>query len=517
MTQVFINGNEIDVDQDTVVAAWYGNVSFGELGKRKGARTNNWVAPFSNKNRSAFDGCDQVSSWSNVVYRRGTISVLVDGTEVFQGWTIVNEAEEGFNIQSFATASDFYSQITTKKLRVLDLSQYSHVWSEAVVKNSWNNTSGYNYAFVEYGKEWPFSLIPVNYLLPQIFFKDVVKAIAADAGYTLYGDVLSDPLYQKHVVIPNTYPLPYSYGAASINLALYLPDLLQSKLWLDFGNIYGLQFDIDDEVKEIRCNYLDDLLFNEAEDWSSKVDATDKKKITYRFKDYGQTSYLAYKEYNEQGQQFGDFAKSVAIDDTVLKDSADIYRSEFYLIANLSAPTVWQTYTYLAKLGFSGIWKVGTTYIAGGGVNTVYRNGTYYKAIEDSTGEDPALSPAFWEVVKESDVFNITSRPMYGTLEVDPGFYIEVDLSTGPEIITRKITNRGLTWPELYPKYYRVFSKVIQRTKIVDMLLKLNRSDINQLDFTRLKQIDGELYVLQSIDEYKLNYVDSTQVNLVRL
>lgn len=514
MTQVFINGQEIDVDQDTIVAAWYGNVSFGELGKRKGARTNNWTAPFSNKNRGVFDGCDQINSWSNVVYRRGSITVLVDGVEVFLGWCTVNEAKDGFELQSYATASDFYSQITTKKLRALDFSQYSHVWSEAVVKNSWSNTSGYIYAFVEYGKEWPFSLIPTDYLLPQLFFKDVILAIATDAGYTITGDVFDNPTFQKHVITPNTFPLPYVYGAPSVNLALYLPDLLQSKVWLDFSNIYGLQFDVDDQVKEIRCNYIDDLLFSEAEDWTGKVDSSDKKKITYRFKDYGQTSYLAYKEYNEQGQQFGDYSQAVAIDDTVLKEEADIYRSEFYLMTNATAPTVWKTFTYLAKVGFSGIWKSVTNYFEG---TFTYRNGTYYKALQDSTNQDPASTSGYWEPVKESDIWGITSRPMYGILEIDPGFYINVDMSTGPELITRKITNRGLTWPELYPKYYRVFSRVIQRTKIVEMLLKLNRSDINQLDFTRLKEIDGELYVLQSVDEYKLNFVDSTQVTLVRL
>lgn len=514
MTQVFINGNEIDVDQDTVVAAWYGNLSFGELSKRKGVRTNNWVAPFSNRNRGAFDGCENISSWSEVVYRRGEISVLVDGVEVFQGWCTVNEASDGYQIQCYATASDFYSQVTTKKLRALDLSAFTHVWSEAVVKNSWTNTSGYIYAFVEYGKEWPFGLIPVDYLLPQIFFKEVVRAIAADAGYSITGDVFNNPTFQKHVIVPNSFPLPYMYGAAAVNLSLYLPDLLQSKVWLDFANIYGLQFDVDDQVKEIRCNYIDDLLFSEAEDWTSKVDSSEKKTISYRFKDYGQTSYLAYKEYNEQGQQFGDYAQAISIDDTVLKEEADAYRSEFYLIANVSAPTVWKTYSYLSKVGFAGLWRSVSNYFEGG---FVFRNGTYYKAIQDSLNQDPATSSGYWEPAKESDIWGITSRPMYGMLEIDPSFYINVDLSTGPEIITRKITNRGLTWSELYPKYYRVFSRIIQRTKIVEILLKLNRSDINQLNFTRLKEIDGELYVLQSVDEYKLNFVDSTKATLVRL
>jgi hypothetical protein len=62
-----------------------------------------------------------------------------------------------------------------------------------------------------------------------------------------------------------------------------------------------------------------------------------------------------------------------------------------------------------------------------------------------------------------------------------------------------------------------VFSRILQRTKIVEMLLKLSYSDINQLDFTRPKRIDNELYIVQSIDQYKVGENESTVVDLIRL
>jgi hypothetical protein len=517
MVEVFVNGSLIDVDQDTTIAASYGNVSFGELSKRRGAKTNNWSAPFSPTNKLVFGSCEVAGSWSDVPYRKGTIRVDLDGVTVFEGWCMLDESKDEYEILAFAGASDFYSLISQRNLRTLDLSQYDHNYNETVIRNSWNNTDGYIYAFVEYGKEWNGSLVPPDSLKPQIFFKDVVKAIVANAGYTITGEVLTDPKFLKHVIIPTVFPWPFTFGQ-DVDLAAYLPDLLQSKVWLDFANIYGLQFDVDDQVKEIRADYIDDILFAEPEDWTGKVDTTERHKTSYRFSDYGQLSYLRYKEMKLSNVTFPDYSKEVAIDDHTLKETADIYKSEFCLIWNATTPTVWNTYTFSAKNGFSGIWNSATSYVYNGSEGSrVWYQGSYYKSIQTGTNKVPPAEPLYWEAIPEADVFDVVVRPTYGMLESDPVFYVNVAFSTGAESIYRKVTNRGLLWTEIYPTRYRVFSRILQRTKIVEMLLKLSYSDINQLDFTRPKRIDNELYIVQSIDQYKVGENESTVVDLIRL
>jgi hypothetical protein len=116
MVEVFVNGSLIDVDQDTTIAASYGNVSFGELSKRRGAKTNNWSAPFSPTNKLVFGSCEVAGSWSDVPYRKGTIRVDLDGVTVFEGWCMLDESKDEYEILAFAGASDFYSLISQRNL-----------------------------------------------------------------------------------------------------------------------------------------------------------------------------------------------------------------------------------------------------------------------------------------------------------------------------------------------------------------------------------------------------------------
>lgn len=520
-TEVYINDELFDLDEETTLVASFGNISFGELRKRKGVKSNVSSGPFSPRNKRIYEGAEVPGSFSLVPYRRATIRIEVGGVVQFEGFCSLEESYTGYNFQSFSGASDFYSLITTRKLNLIDLSDYAHVWNDTNVKNSWTNITGYIYAFTEYGKEIPGPIMP-EYLLPQLYFHTIVKAIAESNGYTLEGEVLTNDRYLKHVLIPNLFPLAIAYGG-TWDLTTLLPDVTQSKVWLDFANIYGLQFDIDDASKIIKASYIDDLLFNTGQDWTTKIDKSEKRKTRYRFPEYGQASYLKYKAdpITEANGCYQDFKKTVAIDDHNLKAEGDIYKSDFYLIQDVD-PVLFPdgravTRTFVTKPGkaFQGIWDPGTSYNQSEN-GSVWRNGTYYKPIQDSAGEDPATEPTFWTPILEKDIWDIKSRPMYGTLTVDVASVIEVALVV-PETVTKIINNTGMSWEDTYPLHYRVFGRIIVRTKIVDELIKLNYADVNQLDFTKPKIIDNEVYLLQEVKQYKLNERDSTICELVRL
>jgi hypothetical protein len=525
-TEVYINGELFDLDEETAIAASYGNISFGELSKRKGVKSNNWTGPFSLQNKRIFESCEVPGSNSEVPYFRVDVRVDVSGVTVFEGWGTLEESEEGYSIQSYAGATDFYAAINNKKLRDLDLSQYNHIWNESNIRNSWTNVDGYIYPFVEYGKEWPSSGpangIPPDYLLPQLYFKDVVRAIAEGAGYTLSGAVLStNDRYKKHLIISNNWPLPIAYGGAW-DIAQLLPDLTQSKVWLDFANIYGLQFEVNHELGEIIAYYIDDALFNEPDDWTGKIDRSRKRKTKYRFEDYGQTSYLRFKydPVTEENAAYQDFQKALTVADGNLKTEADIYKSEFYLIQDVD-PVAFPlgrttTRTHLAKVSFSGIWTSAFTYTVAGEGTRVWYNGTYYKAIQTSTNKVPASEPTYWTPVDEKDIWSTKSRPMYGLLKTDVSSYIQVNFST-PAQVTRLVDNGDLSWEYSYTNHYRLFGRLLNKTKRVTDLIKLNYADINQLRFDRLKRIDGELYVVDQISQYMLNRNESTIVDLIRV
>lgn len=526
-TEVYINGQIIDLDEDSTVSATYGNITFGEMNKRKGVKAVGWTAPFTNTNKLVLENCEISSSESDIPYRDNTIRVDIEGVPVFEGFCIVTEASDGYEIDSYAGASDFYSHINATKLSALDLSAYNHIWGEAAIRNSWTAIDGYVYAFVNYGREQFFTIgdypqvqiLPPSHMMPQVFLSTVIKAIASDAGYTVSGDVLNNDRFLHHVIIANKFPVPIIYGG-TFDISTVLPDVMQSKVWLDFANIYGLQFDINDATKEIRCIYIDDLLFNDPEDWTDKVDRSEKNKTKYRVDDYGQSSFLRFKSdsVTDQNGLPQDYSKEISIDDRSLDPEKDIYKSDFYLPTNRLYPfneNIPYTNTFNIKSGqYAGIWDSTYTYFQAG--LYVWKNGTYYVSTDVSLNKDPASNPNFWQPKTEKDIWDIKSKPMYGILSVDLASPMKIAFST-PTTVNRVIKATGLEWPTSYSRHWKVFSRIIKKTKLVDILIKLNYADINQVSFDRLKIIDGEMYVLEEITQFKLNKPDSTICKFIRL
>jgi hypothetical protein len=520
-TEVYIDGSLVDIDEEETIAATYGNISFGQLSKRKGVKSNTYTLPFSQRNKLIYEGCEVRGSYSVKPYRRGVIEVKISGVTVFEGWCVLDQSQNGYEVQSFAGASDFYTQINNRKLVDLDLSAWDHVWNEPNIKSSWTRTEGYNYSFVEYGKEFAFDTIPPDYLLPQIFFHTVVRQIAADAGYTLIGDVLDNPRFLAHVIIPNKFPLTVNYGG-DMSLTDLLPDVTQSKVWLDFANMYGQQFDINDFTKEIRCSYIDDVLFSEPQDWTSKVDTSEERKVRYRFDSMGQNTILKYKSETVESSVNAasqDFRKTIVVDDEVLQEEATLYESQFFLVQDIdpTIPTsrvITRTFTTKAGKGFSGIWQDDLTYVGG----VVFYNGTYYESLQQSgnLNKVPPAEPTYWKAIAEKDVWDIKNRPMYGILEINPVLTLQVAFPT-PVTITRIVNNTNMDWSYIYQHHYRVFDRMKDRTKRVTELVKISYSDINQLAFNRSKRIDNELYYLEEVSQFKLNKKDSTYVELVRI
>lgn len=517
MTEIYINDLLADLEDEETITGTYAGVSFGNLAKRKGIKGTTQVLPFSQQNKLIYDGAEVQGSHSDKPYRRATYRVEIDGVIVFEGWAVLDESKEGYEVQSFAGASDFYNVISNKKLSDIDLSDYSHVWNEPNIINSWTNTSGYIYAFTEYGKEFPFNLVSPDYILPQMFFHTVIKQIVADAGYTLHGAILTNTKFLNQLVLANKFPLAIAYGGTWDLATLLDPALTQSKMWLDFANMYGLQFDINELNGEIYATYIDDVLFNDPEEWTEKVDNVEKPRKRYRFTEWGRSTHLRY-NFDDICPQ--DFKKVVTIDDENLQLEADLYKSSFYMIQdvdeilNPSGRAITRTFVTKPGKGFSGVWRDDIPYPASEN-NSVFYNGTYYKPIAASSNNPPP-DEDFWEVVQEKDIWDIKSRPMYGMLTIDVSSILEIGFPA-PVLVTRVVNNLGMGWEDLYPLYYRVFDRLKDKTKRVQPLVKLNYSDVNQLDFTRAKRIDNELYIVEEVTQFKLNRHESTLVDLIRI
>jgi hypothetical protein len=527
MTEVFFNGLKADVEDSEVIAATYGSISFGEFNKKKGVRTNSFKLPITNRNKEIFENPDIVQNDSDVPYIFLDWEVRIFGITVISGFAYITEAEDFFEVQTVNGISDFYATITAKKLNELDLSEYNHLWNRPNIEASWTNTDGYVYAHVQYGLAWENRRIHPKFILPQIYFHTIVKKIVNEAGFKIDGKVLEDTRFLNHVIVYNQWPIKATFDGP-ITLNDGLPDVSQSKVILDFMNIYGLMASINNDDMIITFNYIDDIIFNKPIDWSRKIDETDKPKRTFTL-DYFIDSKLSFKTDDQQtnGREY-----VIAINDETLEKEGFIYESafyvadvSFYLIGSNPAYPDSTTSSTTVKEGIGQFVSIYDSDIIYGLPSQTIHQGNWFKAVQPSgvPGGNPAVTPGtdetYWKLAKESEIMSYKSRPMYGVIENVLSWPFTIGFSSEDVPVTKVIQGELLDWQESYRRHFRVFDMIIRKTKVVELLLKLNYSDINQLDFTSPYWFDrfDSLFLLEEVKDYKLNEIDSTVCRFIRL
>lgn len=323
------------------------------------------------------------------------------------------------------------------------------------------------------------------------------------------------------------------YGA-HIEMSKTLPDESQADFFLDFLNQYGLIQQTDTENKILTLTFFDDIPKNNPVDWSNKIDDSERPNVKYRFDNYAQNNTLKFK--NDEVPDDGDVtgiitdgqAKVFTIDDTTLEKEYTAFESNFYLPTNdttfqgqLStiAPLIFnikKSDRSADQIKWKGIWNGTDSFVKN---DVVYDDAGYFKALQDTTNVNPSSDDGTrWEGVDESDIWDIKEKSFYGTL-VNGNFNLVVKFQSGDLPLTKIVRNDNLNWSYVWDNYYKSFSKILDRTKIVKVLIKLNYADINQLDLTRPVYISryGNYFYVDIVDQFKFNETDSTYVTLVRL
>lgn len=537
MTEIYVNGQLVHMEEEEVIAATYGNIAFGEFSKRMGVKTNTFSIPINNNNKLILENADIVNNGSIIPYRFFSLVINLNGTEAFNGLGYITEVHEKIQIQSIAGSSTFYATISERKIQELDLSEFNHIYNVENILSSWSNTKGYMYALVGYGIGWetlnnsaiPLRRIPPNYFYPQVFTHTVVRQILKQAGYEIKGRVLEDSRFLREVIIFNTFPFPYQMGD-TINIATLLPDMLQSKTILDFMNKYGLMADVDNENGVVTFDFIDDILFKEPIYWENKIDESERPKITFDL-GYGQTSELKFKESEIPGPArpvvLSPRTKAVIIDNTTIEKIKQIYESPFFCVGNeyfynqsgtlIGESVMTSTGSIMPKNALSAnIWDPTQN-----NLRLVFHNGGWYQKMPDVVADDvePGTDETMWKPVTEQEAFTFKNNPMIGVIESNMmhQYYLYANGVDYP--IHKVVKGDQLDWGITYDKYYKVFDRIIKNTKVVELLMKLTYADINQLDFTRPYWFDrfNGLFILEEVTQYKLNQSDSTWCRFIRI
>lgn len=539
MTDFYINDQKIDIDEEQIIAATYGNISFGDFAKKRGISTNNFKIPITNRNKQILENAELFSSDTNTPYNFIPFRVEIGGVEVNSGKVVVNGTSgRHYNLNAIGGMSEFYSVINTKKLIELDLSEYDHDWNQSNIVGSWTNTKGYIYPYVKYGLDTFSGKYPPDYFFPQTFLHTVVRKICEAAGYTAQGDVLNDSRFLKHLIGFNRLPETYAFEAP-IHLSDTLPDVTQSKIILDFMNCYGLMAAVNNVDQIITFSYIDNIIFSEPIDWSDKVDTSEEpeKELGLDFLYQNSTFSWNTDDVLTDGRKY-----TVEVSDAKADSEGPIYKSGFFtpgpiILEHTTLPGGYVTDSVLVFPGMNiittkeaqgnrtfGVYDPAFNYEPGA---SVFYNGTYYQALKLNNADHlhAPTDAEYWKPVKKRDIFNYKPRNFYGILEPiigeTDGVINKIAFSSGDVVTPWKMTAELLDWSESYRRHYQLFDSIKNKPKKTRELIKVKYSDVNQIDFTRPYILGGEygeaLFVLEEITQFKLNKSDSTYCNFIQI
>lgn len=255
---------------------------------------------------------------------------------------------------------------------------------------------------------------------------------------------------------------------------LLIKDFINEVLWISaltpFKDKYTKNYDF--------LTYDEWILSNNVIDWSKKYNSTISEKYVYG--SYAQLNYMRHK-YNADNANYNDAA--FAIENTNLKDSTDVIRSNFYT-------TEFEKDVEIAgrKLNKYKLWD---------------------KEVKE--GNPPVVS---YKALDNRFYFI-----KYSNVELESPITIESE-SLGSSETFESLPferNTGLTFKEIKNNSYKRLGYLLNKTKFSTVEMDLNNRDISELDFRKkiyIEQLGGQ-FILNKV----INYMEGikTKVELLKI
>ena len=301
-----------------------------------------------------------------------------------------------------------------------------------------------------------------------------------DITIELIDAVVNDDQDDNYLDISEDFPF--------VTLNSTLPDIKQVDFLKWYIQKFNLIFTTDNQTGYINFVTLDDVIGNlpNSYNWSQKLDLMQEPVVSFIVGDYGQRSY--FKDLRDEENDYTKDNKSylegsIDIDDENLESEVTIYETEFSPV-------------FRQNDSFNGFIRLG--YVP------------KYKLLDETlTSYDPNDLSNFEE---------LDGEPYMGLLRFEP---YNLTIYSGLTPLTDEPAVHGdrITWAKIIPEYYQSLQSLLNYSKIVTCLIRLDESDINTLDFTRPVWIDyfGAYFYINKINQFDFTSRQSTEVELIKI
>lgn len=212
--QLFLNGQRVDLSNDSPIALTFQINNLAEVKNQQGNTSNQFKLPLTQLNRRILGFPDDIRLTNDLPYRKYEAKLVQDGIEIIPaGLAELSSADDNnANITVLSGNVDFFDLIDAPIYEMGDKTKptgakqvfkpFNHIWNLSNAATSQKKTSGWLYPVIDYGSisAIPPYKIDVRQLRPAFFLKTAIELITGQTGYTVKGDLLTDPLYNKLLV-----------------------------------------------------------------------------------------------------------------------------------------------------------------------------------------------------------------------------------------------------------------------------------------------------------------------------
>jgi len=338
----------------------------------------------------------------------------------------------------------------------------------------------------------------------------------------VYNITASGTTMEFKVSVDSSTSLDLSYSVQEtqpdsiVNIKTYLPDMDCLTFFKGLINMFNLYVKrVTGEPRKLLIEPLNDFYngSNNAINWSQKLDHSKDIKVT-------PTINFASKEYSFHFKNDKDFFNTQYEEDVTRQ-----YGSKTVLSGSQFAKGKTEI-----KLPFSNklLAKIPTTDLIvprnfqvktdDDGISEVVAKRGKAFVVQVKKGNVGTMETGEWNHQYSSSTTARTTYPYVGHLDDldSPTFDLQFEI---PDFVYYNITaGNNYTTNNLYIFHERFIRELLDRNgKMLTCSLKLNATDINQLDFGDLVNIDGVVYRLQKIQNYNSSDDKSTKAELIRL
>ncbi|RNI26621.1 hypothetical protein [Rufibacter latericius] len=183
MTELYIEGQRMDLGPDTIIARTFQQNLLSSQGSVDSPYTNSFSLPYTKNNARVLGNPEEPTSLTDTPYIKLDTVIRQHGIEQFPSSIaeVQGFEDNAYNVQVFAGAVPFFDLLGEKTLQELDLSEYNHLWDFANVAAG--GVEGvYSYDLIDRGKPLDLSKVHPSFLYPSVFAKAIWERIFLEAG-----------------------------------------------------------------------------------------------------------------------------------------------------------------------------------------------------------------------------------------------------------------------------------------------------------------------------------------------